>query len=186
VNKVRRAKLFPRPSDDLVAAEWPGAQHVLSLDEGGQVQIRSNNLRGGLRCLLSLRFNPDLDRLLRAVATGRPGVEPDIDRNVSFHERHLTQFEAPERVMGKASRRLLAASKNHGEGAAPASTAKDLVVHVNDEPGGVRNAHVSPSNDRVQRIRLAAYRRAEARGFTPGAELEDWLAAEQEVDSEIG
>ena len=35
--------------------------------------------------------------------------------------------------------------------------------------------------DRHQLIALAAYFRAEARGFTPGRELEDWLAAEQEI-----
>ena len=29
-----------------------------------------------------------------------------------------------------------------------------------------------------ERIRLAAYRRAEQRGFEPGHELKDWLAAE--------
>lgn len=31
-------------------------------------------------------------------------------------------------------------------------------------------------------IREAAYYRAERRGFTAGHELEDWLAAEEEVD----
>jgi hypothetical protein len=31
-------------------------------------------------------------------------------------------------------------------------------------------------------IAQAAYLRAEARGFTPGQELEDWLSAEAEVD----
>ncbi len=31
------------------------------------------------------------------------------------------------------------------------------------------------------RIALAAYFKAEARGFAPGHELEDWLAAEQEI-----
>ena len=35
--------------------------------------------------------------------------------------------------------------------------------------------------DRQQLIALAAYFRAEARGFVPGRELEDWLAAEQEI-----
>ncbi len=35
---------------------------------------------------------------------------------------------------------------------------------------------------RRQMIAEAAYFRAEARGFAPGHELEDWLAAEQEVD----
>jgi hypothetical protein len=31
-------------------------------------------------------------------------------------------------------------------------------------------------------IATAAYFRAEQRGFTPGAEVEDWLQAEAEVD----
>lgn len=35
---------------------------------------------------------------------------------------------------------------------------------------------------RFARIALAAYLRAEARGFGPGKELEDWLVAEREVD----
>jgi hypothetical protein len=34
-------------------------------------------------------------------------------------------------------------------------------------------------------IAEAAYFRAERHGFTPGHELEDWLAAEQEVDARL-
>jgi len=34
-------------------------------------------------------------------------------------------------------------------------------------------------------IRETAYFLAQARGFAPGAEVEDWLAAEQEVDEVI-
>jgi hypothetical protein len=37
--------------------------------------------------------------------------------------------------------------------------------------------------DRLERIAIAAYYRAQARGFEPGHELEDWLQAESEVDS---
>ena len=43
----------------------------------------------------------------------------------------------------------------------------------------------SPPADEVKRIRLiaeAAYYRAEARGFIAGHEVEDWLAAEAEVN----
>ncbi len=53
---------------------------------------------------------------------------------------------------------------------------------------GMPTAH-SPAQDgstdtavREQRVREAAYRRAERRGFKPGHELEDWLAAEREFD----
>lgn len=35
---------------------------------------------------------------------------------------------------------------------------------------------------REQRIREAAYFKAQERGFAPGHELEDWVRAEQEVD----
>ncbi len=36
--------------------------------------------------------------------------------------------------------------------------------------------------ERHQLIAKAAYLRASRRGFTPGSELEDWLAAEAEID----
>jgi hypothetical protein len=37
------------------------------------------------------------------------------------------------------------------------------------------------TDTRQQEIALSAYYRAEARGFAPGSELEDWLEAEREV-----
>ena len=39
------------------------------------------------------------------------------------------------------------------------------------------------TDDRRAMIAEAAYLRAERRGFTPGHETEDWLAAEVEVDA---
>ena len=39
---------------------------------------------------------------------------------------------------------------------------------------------------RDEAIRLAAYYHAERRGFEPGYELEDWLAAEREVSEREG
>ena len=40
--------------------------------------------------------------------------------------------------------------------------------------------------DRLQLIAEAAYLRAERRGFQSGRELEDWLAAEIEIDALLG
>ena len=40
--------------------------------------------------------------------------------------------------------------------------------------------------DRQSMIAKAAYLRAEQRNFAPGHELDDWLAAEAEVDRELG
>lgn len=39
--------------------------------------------------------------------------------------------------------------------------------------------------NRIQRIQEAAYRRAQDRGFSPGAELNDWLEAEREIDEVV-
>jgi hypothetical protein len=39
--------------------------------------------------------------------------------------------------------------------------------------------------ERAALIAEAAYYRAEERGFAPGHEIEDWLAAENEVDSRL-
>ncbi len=46
-----------------------------------------------------------------------------------------------------------------------------------------------PRDDAAERramIAEAAYFRAERHGFSPGSELEDWLAAEKEVDARLG
>jgi Protein of unknown function (DUF2934) len=39
--------------------------------------------------------------------------------------------------------------------------------------------------DRHASIALAAYFRSESRGFAPGHDIEDWLAAEEEVDQRL-
>lgn len=44
---------------------------------------------------------------------------------------------------------------------------------------------VEHDHERWQRTAVAAFFRAEARGFMPGMELDDWLAAEQEVASSL-
>jgi hypothetical protein len=47
---------------------------------------------------------------------------------------------------------------------------------------GIRaDSAVSPE-ERQNMIAAAAYSKAECRGFTEGCELEDWLAAEAEID----
>lgn len=41
----------------------------------------------------------------------------------------------------------------------------------------------SGDDDRIACIATAAYFKAEARGFAPGGELSDWLAAEMEINA---
>lgn len=49
-------------------------------------------------------------------------------------------------------------------------------------PAGEPNTARSDAEQRHHRISEAAYYRAQKRGFEPGREQEDWLAAEDEVD----
>ena len=49
-------------------------------------------------------------------------------------------------------------------------------------PGASTGISVSDDARRAM-VAQAAYLRAERRGFTPGNEVEDWLAAEAEVDA---
>ena len=53
---------------------------------------------------------------------------------------------------------------------------EDLLQEIGKEPKTLE--------ERLEWIRKAAYYRAEHRGFAPGADLEDWLEAESEVDDE--
>ncbi len=39
--------------------------------------------------------------------------------------------------------------------------------------------YISNNNSRLERIALAAYYKAQARGFLPGHEMDDWLEARQ-------
>lgn len=51
-----------------------------------------------------------------------------------------------------------------------------------------RESHSTPPRyheDRHASIAEAAYFRSQLRGFVPGHELEDWLAAEEEVDQRL-
>jgi len=56
----------------------------------------------------------------------------------------------------------------------------------------IQQATPAPAREEVSNetryvmIQEAAYLRAERRGFEPGFELEDWLAAENEIDSLLG
>lgn len=72
--------------------------------------------------------------------------------------------------------------------AAPATHAKTSPEHPLSSSSS-RQAAAEPADDgaepipREERIALSAYLRAADRGFEPGHELEDWLAAEREIEA---
>ena len=70
-----------------------------------------------------------------------------------------------------------------------ASTDKTSRRAAGAENRGSENAaqggQQAPANaDRVARIREKAYELAAKRGFQPGAEVDDWLEAERQIDAE--
>ena len=56
---------------------------------------------------------------------------------------------------------------------------------VREKPAPVEKQASAEEKTRETMIREAAYLFAERRGFLPGRELEDWLAAEKEVDERL-
>jgi hypothetical protein len=63
----------------------------------------------------------------------------------------------------------------------------DAAERVASSPGAVaiRGGPLIPASLLRDMIRDAAYFRAVARGFIPGKEVEDWLAAEQQIQELI-
>ena len=83
-----------------------------------------------------------------------------------------------------ASSNAVHASETNGNGAAPNNGAKKTVrKRMAAKPGIVKSdlrATLVPIN-LEEEIRRLAYLMAESRGFEPGHEADDWLAAEREV-----
>jgi hypothetical protein len=83
-----------------------------------------------------------------------------------------------------ASSRMTAAKEGGAIPPREAPTPEAMTQATNSlSAAAARNAPIEVTREvRYRMIAEAAYLRAERRGFMPGAEVEDWLAAEEEVD----
>lgn len=61
-------------------------------------------------------------------------------------------------------------------------TARKAKQPENQQAHPLTAQKAQPVGDRYERIATAAYYKAETRGFIPGDELSDWLAAEVEIE----
>jgi hypothetical protein len=85
--------------------------------------------------------------------------------------------------MKKAVRKIQKAKETN---ASPAKTKKVKVDASSQIPESMkRTPHKISDKERIQMIANNAYFRAHRRGFVPGCEQEDWLAAEAEVDATL-
>jgi Protein of unknown function (DUF2934) len=111
-----------------------------------------------------------------------PEVAKEIPKVIKADEKVAPT--APPRTRAKAPTGAAAAvTSPAGTGAATAVTSPAGTPRVRKRPAKAPT-HVTISED-VRRGMIAegAYLRAERRGFAPGHEEEDWLAAEAEVDA---
>jgi hypothetical protein len=86
------------------------------------------------------------------------------------------------------TRRVSDTCKSHKSTAAiaapaPKGTKRRAVAGKTPAPKSTISAATVSSDERRAMIALAAYVRAERRGFTAGGEAQDWLAAEKEIDA---
>jgi hypothetical protein len=69
--------------------------------------------------------------------------------------------------------------------AAPELTDSAAIVVLESEQSAAGGSASIDPEVRLQLVAAEAYYRAERRGFAAGNELEDWVAAEMEVDSRL-
>jgi hypothetical protein len=58
-----------------------------------------------------------------------------------------------------------------------------IIRKIKAAVGNVAETSAPPSTDVKERIAISAFYKAEARGFADGSELDDWLAAEAEINA---
>ncbi len=87
----------------------------------------------------------------------------------------------------KASKKKTAAKKTTKKTASKKTSTKKAAKKKAAHSSKVHRASKTQLNinaeERWRMIATAAYHKAEARGFTPGKEAEDWYEAEKEVDA---
>ncbi|HEX2585272.1 MAG TPA: DUF2934 domain-containing protein [Steroidobacteraceae bacterium] len=88
----------------------------------------------------------------------------------------MTTSRTSARSTSKAPRPVLHAKKSQDDHSSIADEA--LITHS-------ALSRISDSDDRHAMIERLAYQYAESRGFSPGHDIEDWLAAEAEVDARL-
>ena len=85
------------------------------------------------------------------------------------------------------SKKQRARSSRHAEPAPTSAVGEDIRDVAGGSEGGATHCQdTCPTAEEMQRmISIAAYFRAERRGFVPGYEIDDWFAAKDEIEEQI-
>ena len=140
------------------------------------LRIRREPLRVG--DVIIVQWSPGT---VRVVAVTRPGFVKEIEMEDNKTTPRRSRRGGSARTAGAEPAMLPV----KGRAEAPAKTSAKVKV---SKPKPVVRTDVETSlteSDRIRMIELAAFYRAERRGFMPGFEVEDWFAAEGEIAAQI-
>jgi hypothetical protein len=86
---------------------------------------------------------------------------------------------------GKTAAKSTSSTRKRPAGGAAAAAAKphDTAIATSTRRRAAKKTAAMTPEERYRAIAHAAYLRAEKRGFAPGHEVDDWLAAEAEFDA---
>jgi hypothetical protein len=123
-------------------------------------------------------------RTTKSAKPGKTAKSPDASDPAPIQAKADRE---PETGAAVAAAPALATTPAPGKSAnrprSPSGTPKAVETRrIKDVSVTVTSRH---REDRHASIALAAYFRSESRGFAPGHEVEDWLAAEEEVDQRL-
>jgi Protein of unknown function (DUF2934) len=107
-------------------------------------------------------------------------IEPTIPKAQSRATKPKTPAAGADAAVGSD---LPPALEQQQANAKPSLQSDTLTVGA--EAGQMRAVPAHSSPDLAQMISEAAYYRAEKRGFSPGYEMEDWIAAEIELHARL-
>lgn len=92
---------------------------------------------------------------------------------------------APKKTAAKVEAAAVPARKTTTRKTGASSSAQGVATKGKPSSKGAQKVAVTPE-ERYQMIAAAAYWRAERRNFAVGGALDDWIAAEAEIDAKLG
>jgi len=95
---------------------------------------------------------------------------------------HPMKGNRSEHSKGQRSGRPKGHRSEHLKGTRPEHPSRQSGDTGNARPSGGNGPALLDERQRREMIATAAFLRAQRRGFESGSELEDWLAAEEEID----
>jgi hypothetical protein len=148
----------------------------MAQNESGNLCIRREPLRAG-DVIIAIKSPGTAE----VIAVARPGSVEEIE--MEGNKTTARRSRRGESVRAAVAEPAKAPVKARAK--APAKASAKVKV-TKPKPAVLTDVETSlTESDRLRMIELAAFFRAERRGFVPGFEADDWLAAEAEIAAQI-